>query len=60
MTTTALRETPDFSDAVITEAIRWAEQNGPLDDAQAMRIAAQACTFGDACRRVRRLRGAAH
>ncbi|WP_422096666.1 DUF2868 domain-containing protein [Variovorax sp.] len=42
MTTTALRETPDFSDAVITEAIRWAEQNGPLDDAQAMRIAAQA------------------
>ena len=42
MITTALREDPDFSDAVITEAIRWAEQNGPLYDAQAMRIAAQA------------------
>ncbi|MGJ7568161.1 DUF2868 domain-containing protein [Variovorax sp. GB1R11] len=39
MTDTALRESA-FSDAVITEAIRWAEQNGPLDDAQAMRAAA--------------------
>ncbi|WP_432725906.1 DUF2868 domain-containing protein [Variovorax sp. W6] len=39
MTNTALRE-PAFPDAVITEAIRWTEQNGPLDDAQALRIAA--------------------
>ena len=36
---TALRE-PAFPDAVITEAIRWTEQNGPLDDAQALRLAA--------------------
>ena len=39
MTNTALRE-PAFTDAVITEAIRWTEQNGPLDDAQALRTAA--------------------
>lgn len=38
LTNTALRE-PDITDAVITEAIRWVEQNGPLDDAQAMRTA---------------------
>ncbi|RSZ33178.1 MULTISPECIES: DUF2868 domain-containing protein [unclassified Variovorax] len=38
MTNTALRE-PAFPDAVITEAIRWTEQNGPLDDAQALRLA---------------------
>jgi hypothetical protein len=29
-----------FPDAVITEAVRWAEQDGPLDDAQALRTAA--------------------
>ena len=39
MTNTALRESA-FPDAVITEAIRWTEQSGPLDDAQALRIAA--------------------
>lgn len=39
MTDTALRESA-FSDAVITEAVRWTEQNGPLDDAQAMRLVA--------------------
>ena len=39
MTNTALRESA-FPDAVITEAIRWTEEKGPLDDAQAMRIAA--------------------
>ncbi|MFS2166569.1 DUF2868 domain-containing protein, partial [Variovorax sp. Varisp62] len=39
MTNTALRETA-FPDAVITEAIRWTEQTGPLDDAQALRTAA--------------------
>jgi hypothetical protein len=38
LTNTALRE-PAFPDAVITEAIRWTEQNGPLDDAQALRLA---------------------
>lgn len=38
MTNTALRE-PAFPDAVITEAIRWTEQNGPLDDVQALRLA---------------------
>jgi len=39
LTNTALRESA-FPDAVITEAIRWTEEKGPLDDAQAMRIAA--------------------
>ncbi|BEP61223.1 DUF2868 domain-containing protein [Variovorax sp. V213] len=39
MTNTALRESA-FPDAVITEAIRWTEEKGPLDDVQAMRIAA--------------------
>jgi len=39
LTNTALRETA-FPDAVITEAIRWTEQAGPLDDAQALRTAA--------------------
>lgn len=39
MTNTALRESA-FPAAVITEAIRWTEQNGPLDDAQALRTAA--------------------
>ena len=39
MTNTALRESA-FPDAVITEAIRWTEQSGPLDDVQALRIAA--------------------
>jgi len=39
LTNTALRETA-FPDAVITEAIRWTEQTGPLDDAQALRTAA--------------------
>jgi len=39
LTNTALRE-PAFPDAVITEAIRWTEQGGPLDDAQALRLAA--------------------
>lgn len=38
LTNTALREHA-FTDAVITEAIRWVEQSGPLDDAQAMRAA---------------------
>ncbi|WGT63485.1 DUF2868 domain-containing protein [Variovorax paradoxus] len=38
MTNTALRESA-FPDAVITEAIRWTEEKGPLDDAQAMRAA---------------------
>ena len=47
MTDTALRE-PAFSDAVITEAVRWAEQNGPLDDAQAMRTAASHSAGGRA------------
>ncbi|WP_198972408.1 DUF2868 domain-containing protein [Xylophilus sp. ASV27] len=28
-----------FSDAIVTEAVRWAEQNGPLDDAAALRRA---------------------
>jgi len=36
---TALRESA-FPDAVVTEAIRWTEEKGPLDDAQAVRIAA--------------------
>jgi hypothetical protein len=39
LTKTALREPVSFTDAVVTEAIRWTEQQGPLDDAQAMRIA---------------------
>jgi hypothetical protein len=39
LTKTALREAAFFTDAVVTEAIRWTEQQGPLDDAQAMRIA---------------------
>ncbi|KQW54115.1 DUF2868 domain-containing protein [Variovorax sp. Root411] len=43
MTNTALRETA-FPDAVITEAIRWTEQTGPLDDAQALRTAASRTT----------------
>uniref|UniRef100_UPI000D4CEFD3 DUF2868 domain-containing protein n=1 Tax=unclassified Variovorax TaxID=663243 RepID=UPI000D4CEFD3 len=45
---TALRKESAFSEAVITEAVRWAEQNGPLDDAQAMRIAAAQATDGRA------------
>jgi hypothetical protein len=47
LTNTALRD-PVFSDAVITEAVRWAEQSGPLDDAQAMRIAASRPADGHA------------
>ena len=43
MTNTALRD-PAFTDAVITEAIRWTEQSGPLDDAQALRTAASRTT----------------
>ena len=43
MTNTALRESA-FPDAVITEAIRWTEEKGPLDDAQAMRTAASRTT----------------
>jgi len=39
---------PDFPDAVITEAIRWVEQNGPLDDAQALRTAAARAPHGPA------------
>ena len=38
MTNTALRE-PAFPDAVVTEAIRWTEENGPLDDAEVLRAA---------------------
>ncbi|AMM25964.1 DUF2868 domain-containing protein [Variovorax sp. PAMC 28711] len=34
----ALRELT-FPDAVVTESIRWVEQQGPLDDAEAMRTA---------------------
>lgn len=34
----ALRESA-LSDAVVTEAIRWTEEQGPLDDAQAVRTA---------------------
>ncbi|MBN8758660.1 MULTISPECIES: DUF2868 domain-containing protein [Variovorax] len=45
MTNTAPRE-PAISDAVITEAIRWVEQSGPLDDAQAMRAALASRTTG--------------
>jgi hypothetical protein len=44
---TALRE-PPFPDAVITEAIRWTEQTGPLDDAQALRTAASRANDGHA------------
>ncbi|WP_307508151.1 DUF2868 domain-containing protein [Variovorax sp. W1I1] len=47
MTNTALRE-PAFPDAVITEAIRWTEETGPLDDAQALRIAASRASDGHA------------
>ncbi|WP_295987492.1 DUF2868 domain-containing protein [uncultured Variovorax sp.] len=43
MTNTALRD-PAFTDAVITEAIRWTEQSGPLDDTQALRTAASRTT----------------
>lgn len=43
LTHTALRE-PAFPTAVITEAIRWTEHNGPLDDAQAMRTAVSRTT----------------
>jgi len=42
---TALRD-PAFPDAVITEAIRWTEQTGPLDDAQALRTAASRAADG--------------
>lgn len=38
MTNTALRE-PAFPDAVVTEAIRWTEEKGPLDDAEVLRAA---------------------
>ncbi|MDQ0590547.1 hypothetical protein QFZ47_004656 [Variovorax paradoxus] len=38
LTNTALRE-PAFPDAVITEAIRWTEEKGPLDDAEVLRAA---------------------
>lgn len=46
LTTTALREPadPSFPNAVITEAIRWSELNGPLDETQALRIAASRTT----------------
>ncbi|MET3493568.1 DUF2868 domain-containing protein [Variovorax boronicumulans] len=47
MTNTALRESA-FPDAVITEAIRWTEQAGPLDDAQALRTAASRMPDGPA------------
>ncbi|MDQ0012062.1 hypothetical protein J2W23_000426 [Variovorax boronicumulans] len=47
MTDTALRE-PAFPEAVITEAIRWTEETGPLDDAQALRIAASRANDGHA------------
>ncbi len=43
MTNTALRD-PAFTDAVITEGIRWTEQSGPLDDTQALRTAASRTT----------------
>ncbi|MFM9927681.1 DUF2868 domain-containing protein [Variovorax sp. H27-G14] len=49
MTNTAWRDA-DFPDAVITEAIRWTEQTGSLDDAQALRTAASRST--DAHRQV--------
>lgn len=39
---------PAFHDAVIAEAIRWTEQNGPLDDAQAMRTAASRTPYSHA------------
>jgi hypothetical protein len=45
LTNTAWRESA-FPDAVITEAIRWTEQNGPLDDAQAVRTAAARAADG--------------
>jgi len=45
ITTTALRA-PAFPDAVITEAVRWTEQNGPLDDASALRTAASRAADG--------------
>jgi hypothetical protein len=45
LTNTALRESA-FTNAVITEAIRWTEQTGPLDDAQALRIAASRAADG--------------
>jgi len=45
ITTTALRA-PAFPDAVITEAVRWTEQNGPLDDASAFRTAASRAADG--------------
>lgn len=35
---TALRQ-PALRDAVLTESVRWAEQTGPLDDAEALRQA---------------------
>ncbi|RZL66104.1 MAG: DUF2868 domain-containing protein [Variovorax sp.] len=38
MLNTALRQ-PAFESSVITESIRWAEQTGPLDDAEALRQA---------------------
>lgn len=48
--TLPVRDPAPFSDAVVTEAIRWAEQNGPLDDAQALRMAAS--QTGDAHARI--------
>jgi len=47
LTNTALRDLA-FSDAVTTEAVRWAEQNGPLDDTSAMRAAASRHADGPA------------
>ena len=54
MTNTALRESA-FPDAVVTEAIRWTEERGPLDDAQAMRIAASSTPHAHARITVRAL-----
>jgi hypothetical protein len=47
-TANALREpaAPAFPDALITEAIRWTEQGGSLDDAPVMRTAASRSTGG--------------
>ncbi len=40
---TSLRENA-FTNAVVTESVRWIEEAGPLDDAEAMRAAASAST----------------
>jgi hypothetical protein len=47
-TANALRKpaAPAFPDALITEAIRWTEQGGSLDDAPVMRTAASRSTGG--------------